>query len=185
MRAIVAEDLFESTQRHAYQSMSFELFPRFWEAIKELAKTDAVFSLNEDATLKEVLSDERAVLFFSEYCKLHLCEEQVLFWLEAKDHKLMFDPTDMLVQGQRLYDLYIDEKKSEMRINISDKAAKDIKAKLESGRVDRELFNAASLEVPPNAFALHAHACACPTTRSGRDGAISNGRLHAPPRHLR
>ena len=38
-------------------------------------------ALNAESTLKEVLGDEKEVLLFSEYCRLHLCEEQVLFWL--------------------------------------------------------------------------------------------------------
>lgn len=101
------------TQSCAYKMMSLDLFPRFWDAIKaqyENENTQAK-ALGADSTLKEVLGDEKEVLLFSEYCRLHMCEEQVLFWLETSDHKLLFDPTDMLQQGQRLYDLYIDSKK--------------------------------------------------------------------------
>jgi len=143
-----AEDLFEKTQKCAYEMMSLELFPRFWDAVKESGGSGGSdFQVNQEATLKECLSDEKQVLLFSEYCKLHFCEEQVLFWLEAQDHKLLFDPTDMLDFGQRLYDTYIDEQKAEARINISDSDAKKIKAVLDSKKVDRDLFAQASQSV--------------------------------------
>jgi len=143
------ESLFEETQQCAYKMMSLELFPRFWDAVKQQFEGSGDNSqvLTSDSTLKDVLSDEKEVLLFSEYCKIHYCEEQVLFWLETNDHKLLFDPRDMLAQGQRLYDVYIDEAKSESRINISHKADKDIQAKLSTGTVDRTLFDGAMVEV--------------------------------------
>lgn len=141
------EDLFEEAQRLAYQQMSLELFPRFWDAVKAQTDTAQAITFTENATLKSVLGDEKQVLLFSEYCKMHLCEEQILFWLEAKDHKLLFDPNDMLQFGQRLYLTYIDMKTAEARINVSDVAAKDVEAKLATGKVDRDLFNECSTQV--------------------------------------
>lgn len=128
--------------------MALELFPRFCDAVKEHANPESVSaSLREDTKLKDMLGDEKAVLLFSEYCKIHHCEEQVLFWLEAHDHKLMFDPQDMIQQGERLYELYLDPTKSETLINISERAAKEIRSKLDLGKADRELFATAMAEV--------------------------------------
>ena len=143
-----AEDLFEVTSRLAYSMMAHELFPRFCDAVKDHANPESVSArFGEDTQLKDMLGDEKAVLLFSEYCKIHHCEEQVLFWLEAHDHKLLFDPQDMVQQGERLYELYLDPAKSESLINISERATKDIRSKLDSGKVDRELLATAMAEV--------------------------------------
>ena len=128
--------------------MALELFPRFCDAVSRSSDPESVSSsLGEDTKLKDILGDETAVLLFSEYCKIHHCEEQVLFWLEAHDHKLMFDPQDMIEQGERLYELYLDPTKSETLINISERAAKEIRSKLDLGKGDRELFTTAMAEV--------------------------------------
>ena len=68
--------------------MALELFPNFWDAIKSQKHRGAtsLTALTAETNLKDVLGDEKEVTLFSEYCKSHFCEEQVSFWLEARDH---------------------------------------------------------------------------------------------------
>jgi len=154
-----AEDLFAHAQECAYRMLALELFPRFWDAIKSQdAPRPSSYSvkLTEYSCLKDVLSDEKGVMFFSEYCKTHYCEEQVLFWLEARDHQLLFDPSDMLSQGLLIFDTYV-KLSAEYRINISATATEAVEARLSSGSVDRTLFDEVSQEVPLAPF--EAQAC--------------------------
>ena len=104
--------------------MALDLFPRFWDAIKsqEQERASSATRLTEATDLKDVLGDEKEVTLFSEYCRSHFCEEQVLFWLEARDYKLLFDPSDMLSQGEMIFDVYV-KASAELRVNISDMAA--------------------------------------------------------------
>ena len=73
----------------------------------------------------------------------------MLFWLEARDHRLLFDPGDLLSQGMLIFDTYV-KTSAECRINISATAAQAVEARLGSGSVDRTLFDEVSQEVRPN-----------------------------------
>ena len=67
--------------------MLFELFPRFWEAVKSQdsqGEGQSRSKLTESTTLKEVLkAHDLEVHLFAEYCKEHLCEDQVICLLET------------------------------------------------------------------------------------------------------
>ena len=128
--------------------MALELFPNFWDAIKSQKHRGAtsLTALTAETNLKDVLGDEKEVTLFSEYCKSHFCEEQVLFWLEARDHKLLFDPYDVLSQGQLIFDAYMNAA-AELRVNISDTAMRAVQAKLNAKAVDTTLFDEAVQEV--------------------------------------
>ena len=70
----------------------------------------------------------------------------MLFWLEARDHRLLFDPGDLLSQGLLIFDTYV-KTSAECRINISATAAHAVEARLGSGSVDRTLFDEVAQEV--------------------------------------
>ena len=70
----------------------------------------------------------------------------MLFWLEARDHRLLFDPGDLLSQGLLIFDTYV-KTSAECRINISATAAQAVEARLGSGSVDRTLFDEVAQEV--------------------------------------
>lgn len=161
--------------------MALDLFPRFWDAIKsqEQERASSATRLTEATDLKDVLGDEKEVTLFSEYCRSHFCEEQVLFWLEARDYKLLFDPSDMLSQGEMIFDVYV-KASAELRVNISDMAAKAVEEKLNSKVVDQMLFDEVAQEVALACYIAQrskatrlpvTSACVCAWTgaRTGRD----------------
>lgn len=75
------EDLFEALQAEAHSMMLFELFPRFWDAVKsqEDAAGGRKSTITQDSTLKGVLkANDLEVHLFAEYCREHHCEDQVM-----------------------------------------------------------------------------------------------------------
>ena len=92
--------------------MLFDLFPRFWDAVKQSDQRHGVASrskLTEATTLKEVLkANDLEIHLFAEYCREHMCEDSVIFLLECQTYSLLFDPSDLLAQGKRIYETYID-----------------------------------------------------------------------------
>ena len=107
------EDLFEPLQQDSYNTMLFELFPAFWEAIKkqDVAEGSSKRSqLTTKTTLAEVLkANDLEIHLFAEYCREHMCEESVTFLLECGMYALLFDPLDLETQARRIYELYIDD----------------------------------------------------------------------------
>ena len=133
------EDLFEPLQQDSYNTMLFELFPAFWEAIKkqDVAEGSSKRSqLTTKTTLAEVLkANDLEIHLFAEYCREHMCEESVTFLLECGMYALLFDPLDLETQARRIYELYIDDA-SEGRISgISAVISDKIKSVLERANV--------------------------------------------------
>ena len=133
------EDLFEPLQQDSYNTMLFELFPAFWEAIKkqDVAEGSSKRSqLTTKTTLAEVLkANDLEIHLFAEYCREHMCEESVTFLLECGMYALLFDPLDLETQARRIYELYIDDA-SEGRISgISAVISDKIKSVLEKANV--------------------------------------------------
>ena len=128
------EELFLELQQEAYGSMLFELFPRFWDAVKQQEKqaSSSRSKLTEKTTLKEILAaNDLEIHLFAEYCREHMCEDSVIFLLETNLFSLLFDPSDLLAQGKRIYETYIDGG-SEGRIAVSNHQERLIKATLDA-----------------------------------------------------
>ena len=68
------EDIFESLQQEAYGSMLFELFPRFWEEVKNQDREGKQqrSKLTAATTLNEVIqANDLEIHLFAEYARLH------------------------------------------------------------------------------------------------------------------
>jgi len=146
------DTLFENLQQEAYGLMLFELFPRFWEAIKEQEKKEAHRSqLTEKTTLKEVLlANDLEVHLFAEYCREWLCEDAVIFLLETNMHSLLFDPQDLYSSSERIYNVYLSPT-SEGRIVVSNAEEKKIKDLLEEAKKEVAAKKTPS-NIKPNIF---------------------------------
>jgi len=147
------DTLFENLQQEAYGLMLFELFPRFWESIKEQDKEGnaARSQLTEKTTLKDILAaNDLEVHLFAEYCREWLCEDAVIFLLETNMHSLLFDPNDLYSSADRLYNVYLSPT-SEGRIVVSNAEEKKIKDLLEEAKKEVAAKKSPS-NIKPNLF---------------------------------
>jgi hypothetical protein len=71
-------------------------------------------------------ANDLEIHLFAEYCREHLCEDAVIFLLETAMFGLLFDPSDLLTQGKRIYDTYLDPS-SEERIVVAASTYKSVK----------------------------------------------------------
>lgn len=63
---------------------------------------------------------------FAEYCREHLCEDSIIFLLEAKSFQLLFDPRDRLAEARRIFETFLDMG-SESRIAASNSVVAECK----------------------------------------------------------
>jgi len=122
------EDLFAGLQQDVYAILLFDLFPRFWEDVKTQDRQGKVQrpKMSKDTRLEDVIAaNDLEIHLFAEYCREHLCEDMVIFLLETQMYALLFDASDLLMTGRRIYDTYLDPA-SESRIVVSDKAQQAI-----------------------------------------------------------
>jgi len=132
------EELFLPLQQEAYGIMLFDLFPRFWEAVKEqdmISKKKGT-TLTADTNLSDVLAqDGIEIHLFAEYCREHLCEDSIIFLLEAKSFQLLFDPRDRLAEARRIFETFLDMG-SESRIAASNSVVAECKTAIEEAEKD-------------------------------------------------
>jgi len=133
-----SDELFLPLQQEAYGIMLFDLFPRFWEAVKEQDQKSKQkgTSLTADSSLKDILTqDGLEIHLFAEYCREHLCEDSIIFLLEAKSFSLLFDPRDRLAEARRIFETFLDQG-SESRIAASNNILADVKSAIEAAEKD-------------------------------------------------
>ena len=70
--------------------------------------------------------DVLAVRTAAEYCREHLCEDSIIFLLEAKSFQLLFDPRDRLAEARRIFETFLDMG-SESRIAASNSVVAECK----------------------------------------------------------
>ena len=108
--------------------------------------------MTEATQLRDVISaNDIETHLFAEFCKEHLCEDAVIFLLEASRFSLLFDPGDMLREGQRIYALYLDEK-SEGRIVVSASESKRIDSVLKAADTGEKGTPASVTAISPQLF---------------------------------
>ena len=99
-----ALDLYAALHSKAFTLMATDLWGRFWDELKSQDAKDHTHhsgtALTAETPLLEVLRDPKEVTYFAEWLRAHLCEEHVLFWLEATDHKLLFSQADLQTEAQ-------------------------------------------------------------------------------------
>ena len=85
-------DLFGPLHTKAFALMATDLWHRFWDTLNAQAEKGqtAGSTLKASSTLSSVLHDSKETKYFAEYLRLQLAEENILFWLEANDHRLLF-----------------------------------------------------------------------------------------------
>ena len=141
------EDIFDAAQQEVYELMRLDLFPRFNEHLSLLAGgglADEAVAEN----LSQVLSGTNppATRSFTRFCRHELCEEALLFWIEANDYALLFQKMDQLSRAQSIYDTYMSPM-AKYKVNVADSSCKGIKAAIDSQAIDNALFVASQKEV--------------------------------------
>ena len=147
MQGDVDDDVFDAAQLEVYELMRLDLFPRFQE------KMDGLTALAETAeeraaSVAELTSgvNPAATRSFMRFAKEQMCEEALLFWLEANDYALLFQPMDQQTRGQAIYDSYLGSK-AKTKVNVSDRIIADVCTALESKQLNSALFVAAQKEI--------------------------------------
>ena len=108
MQGNVDDDVFDAAQQEVYELMRLDLFPRFCEQLNSLSMQDET-SEAQAASVSEVTSgtNPAATRSFMRFAREQQCEETLLFWLEANDYALLFQPSDQQTRGQAIFDSYL------------------------------------------------------------------------------
>lgn len=136
------EEIFVTLQEGAYNQMQFQLFPAFWEYIKQQDKSGGKrkSAITEKTTLREIIAaNDLEIHLFAEFCRAQLCEESVTFLLEAGMFSLLFDPLDLENQAARIFKLYLDPTSEERISGASDKELFRIQGLLQKAGVLEKL----------------------------------------------
>jgi len=136
------DDLFDELQVEVYSTMLLELFPNFYDACMKGpdASGSSESKIKESTTLKDVLgTPDFEIHKFSDYCRTIHCEDPVIFLLEVGEYRLLFSPSDLVSQAQKIYATYLNVD-SETRIACSD---------TEAGKVAKTLETATATEALP------------------------------------
>ena len=138
------EDVFDKAQEEVYELMRLDLFPRFCEhlaAIGRGGETDEVRAPD----MKSVLSGTNppATRSFTRFTREQLCEEALLFWIEANDFALLFQKLDLQSRAKAIYETYLSAS-AKYKVNVSDRIIKPIADAI--GANDDRVTNALFLE---------------------------------------
>lgn len=141
------EEVFDAAQLEVYELMRLDLFPRFNEHLALVSGgglADEVVAEN----LSQVLSGTNppATRSFTRFCRHELCEEALLFWIEANDYSLLFTPMDQLSRAQSIFDTYMSPK-AKYKVNVADSKCKAIAEAIQRKEVTNALFVSSQKEV--------------------------------------
>lgn len=101
--------------------------------------------LHHSCLLAQILkANDLEIHLFAEYCREHLCEDSIIFLLETALYSLLFDEADLLQQGKRIYDTYLDPT-SEGRIVVSDSIFAEISKQVKAAEGAHEQPHADAL----------------------------------------
>jgi hypothetical protein len=146
--AMAPPDLFATLHEKAFSLMASDLWHRFWDEIQSQAAVDgrAGTAIMADTPLSAVLNDPKEVAYLAEFARQNMCEEQVLFWLEASEHKLLFAAEDLLQTAQTIFDTYVSPNSVE-QVTLPGPIINEVERQLKTGSVPNTLFDAAIKEV--------------------------------------
>ena len=80
------------------------------------------------------------------FARRQLCEEALLFWLEANDYALLFQKMDQISHAQAIYDTYMSPK-AKFKVNVADAKIKAVATALANKDVNNALFVSSQKEV--------------------------------------
>ena len=117
-------------------------------------------------SIKQVLSGTNppATRSFTRFTRDQLCEEALLFWIEANDYALLFQPLDQMSRAQAIFDTYMGAK-AKFKVSVSDVIISKIDECLGKKEVTNALFVTAQREVP-TARASNPHLPCTPTLQA-------------------
>jgi len=143
----VPEEVFDDAQQEVYELMRLDLFPRFNEHLAEVASQGETAEVVAES-IKQVLSGTNppATRSFTRFTREQLCEEALLFWIEANDFALLFQPLDQQTRAQAIYDTYMGPK-AKFKVSVSDRIAQSVAEALEKKEVTNAIFVTAQREV--------------------------------------
>jgi len=141
------EELYDGAQAEVYEQMRLDLYPRFMERLDDM-KGSSPLDEEPAESLKVVLmgTQPAATRSFSRFAREALCEEALLFWVEANDYALLFQPSDMLSRAAAIYETYMSPD-AKYKVNLSDKIIESVDAAIKSEKCHNALFKTSQTEV--------------------------------------
>lgn len=138
------EEVFDAAQHEVYELMRLDLYPRFKEHMADSGLADEVVA----ESMSQVLSgiNPPATRSFMRFARDELCEEALLFWLEANDYALLFQKMDQISHAQAIYDTYMSPK-AKFKVNVADAKIKAVATALANKDVNNALFVSSQKEV--------------------------------------
>ena len=143
----VSEEIFDAAQLEVYELMRLDLFPRFNDHLADVAHLSMEAEEIADS-MKTVLSgtSPAATRSFTRFAREQFCEESLLFWMEANDFALLFQPLDQLTRATSIYETYMGHT-AKFKVNVSDAIVRGVDAAIKTKKVTNAVFVTAQREV--------------------------------------
>ena len=129
-------------------SIGKEVFHKFFDN-NPLALMEFKLRLMEDrAELRDLLSHPNALEAFRNYLKSELADENLEFWCAQREFVLNVgnEVENLAERANKLFDTYLSTS-ADLQVNIPGKMRTEIKAALDSGKIDEGLFGRAEAEI--------------------------------------
>lgn len=127
----IPEEIFDKAQAEVHSQMRLDLFPAFKEAIE---KNKQVPGETPAQSIHQVTSGTNpgATRSFLRFAREQMCEESLLFWIEANDYGLLFMPSDRHMTANEIYTTFMGASAS-FKVGVKNSEVSRIKACIDEG----------------------------------------------------